>query len=183
MADTAVDTSLGPEAASALALAPAATSKYKITMKSLDMPDERKRAVIAMAEAALDKLEMEKDVAESLKRQCDAAFGNTWHCVVGKKWVMERRGPGVRERAARADEASRCSFGSYVTHGGCQEVAWGGCIACAVSGLPLCQACAPHPASNTRDHRELTQSSPAAETKNFIYFTIDKLSIMLWKTS
>src|SRR4051812_14039644 len=44
---------------------------HRITIKSIDMPDDRKDAVIAMAEEALEKMDMEKDMAESLKRQCD----------------------------------------------------------------------------------------------------------------
>ncbi len=62
-----------------------APKSHRITIKSVDMADERKDAIIAMAEEALDKSDMEKDVAESLKRHCDMVYGNTWHCVVGKK--------------------------------------------------------------------------------------------------
>jgi dynein light chain LC8-type len=58
---------------------------HRITIKSVDMADDKKNAIIEMAEEALEKLDMEKDVAEHLKRHCDTAYGNTWHCVVGKK--------------------------------------------------------------------------------------------------
>jgi dynein light chain LC8-type len=78
--------SLAPESStSSLPVESEKPRTHRITIKSIDMPDDKKDAVIAMAEEALEKMDMEKDMAESLKRQCDTAYGNTWHCVVGKK--------------------------------------------------------------------------------------------------
>jgi hypothetical protein len=44
-----------------------------------------KDRAIELATEGLNKYSMEKDMAEFLKREFDAQYGVTWHCVVGKK--------------------------------------------------------------------------------------------------
>ncbi|CAN6616368.1 dynein light chain 1, cytoplasmic [Trichomonascus vanleenenianus] len=66
--------------------------EYKPTIKSVDMAEDMQSAVIEIAQSALDKFSVEKDVAAMIKKELDAKFGLTWHCIVGK------------------------NFGSYVTH-------------------------------------------------------------------
>jgi dynein light chain LC8-type len=72
-----------------------------------------KDAVVEMALKSMDAFTVEKDRAAYIKKELDARYGTTWHCIVGQK------------------------FGSYVTH----------------------------------------------ETKHFIYFYIEKLAFLIFKTS
>ena len=48
---------------------------------------------VEVASAALEKYNIEKDIAAQIKKEFDRKYGPTWHVVVGK------------------------NFGSYVTHG------------------------------------------------------------------
>jgi hypothetical protein len=54
-------------------------------IKNVDMADNMKDRAIELATEGLNKYSMEKDMAEFLKREFDAQYGVTWHCVVGKK--------------------------------------------------------------------------------------------------
>jgi len=64
----------------------------KATIKNVDMSEEMQQTAIDVASAALEKFNIEKDIAAHIKRDFDKKFGPTWHVVVGK------------------------NFGSYVTH-------------------------------------------------------------------
>jgi len=57
------------------------------------MSEEMQLDSIRIATEALEKYNIEKDIAAFIKREFDKAFQPTWHVVVGK------------------------NFGSYVTHG------------------------------------------------------------------
>lgn len=63
------------------------------TIKNVDMAEEMQQEAIELASQALNKYNIEKDIAAHIKKQFDNKYGTTWHCVVGK------------------------NFGSYVTHG------------------------------------------------------------------
>jgi dynein light chain LC8-type len=56
------------------------------------MPEEMQKRAVALAEEALNKHSVLRDIAGTIKKDFDKEYGSTWHCVVGK------------------------SFGSYVTH-------------------------------------------------------------------
>lgn len=56
------------------------------------MPDDMQKRAIALAQDALSRHSVLREIAGSVKKEFDKEFGSTWHCVVGK------------------------SFGSYVTH-------------------------------------------------------------------
>ncbi|GFY85121.1 dynein light chain type 1 family protein [Actinidia rufa] len=70
---------------------PAAAAR-KFIIKSADMGEEIQKEAVDMAIAAFEKHNVEKDVAEYIKKEFDKKHGPTWHCIVGK------------------------NFGSYVTH-------------------------------------------------------------------
>ncbi|KAJ8521730.1 hypothetical protein ONZ45_g1613 [Pleurotus djamor] len=57
------------------------------------MADEMQQESVDIASAALEKYNIEKDIAAYIKKEFDRKHGPTWHVVVGK------------------------NFGSYVTHG------------------------------------------------------------------
>lgn len=66
----------------------------KILVRNVDMSEEMHQEAIECATQALEKYNIEKDIAAYIKREFDKKYGSTWHCVVGR------------------------NFGSYVTHGG-----------------------------------------------------------------
>jgi dynein light chain LC8-type len=65
----------------------------KAIVKNVDMAEEMQQEAVDIAAVALEKYNIEKDIAAHIKREFDKKFGPTWHVVVGK------------------------NFGSYVTHG------------------------------------------------------------------
>jgi dynein light chain LC8-type len=69
------------------------SSGPKAIIKNVDMSEEMQQESVDIASAALDKYNIEKDIAAQIKKEFDRRHGPTWHVVVGK------------------------NFGSYVTHG------------------------------------------------------------------
>ena len=67
----------------------------KAVIKNVDMSEEMQQEAVDIASLALEKYNIEKDIAAQIKKEFDKRFGPTWHVVVGK------------------------NFGSYVTHGEC----------------------------------------------------------------
>ena len=65
----------------------------KAVIKNVDMSEEMQQEAVDIASAALEKYNIEKDIAAQIKKDFDKRYGPTWHVVVGK------------------------NFGSYVTHG------------------------------------------------------------------
>lgn len=65
----------------------------KAVIKNVDMTEEMQQETVDIASAALEKYNIEKDIAANIKKEFDRRYGPTWHVVVGK------------------------NFGSYVTHG------------------------------------------------------------------
>lgn len=71
------------------------TGTPKAVIKSADMTEEMQQESVDITSAALEKFNIEKDIAAQIKKEFDRRHGPTWHVVVGK------------------------NFGSYVTHGAC----------------------------------------------------------------
>lgn len=65
----------------------------KAIIKSVDMNEDLQQDSVDIATSALEKYNIEKDIAAQIKKEFDRRHGPTWHVVVGK------------------------NFGSYVTHG------------------------------------------------------------------
>ena len=65
----------------------------KAVIKNVDMTEEMQQEAIDIATAALEKYNIEKDIAAQIKKEFDRRYQPTWHVAVGK------------------------NFGSYVTHG------------------------------------------------------------------
>ena len=65
----------------------------KAIIKSVDMSEDLQQESVDIATSALEKYNIEKDIAAQIKKEFDRRHGPTWHVVVGK------------------------NFGSYVTHG------------------------------------------------------------------
>ncbi|KAI0915226.1 hypothetical protein AcW1_007103 [Taiwanofungus camphoratus] len=64
----------------------------KAIIKNVDMSEDMQQESVDIASAALEKYNIEKDIAAQIKKEFDRRHGPTWHVVVGK------------------------NFGSYVTH-------------------------------------------------------------------
>ncbi|KAK7329461.1 hypothetical protein VNO77_23630 [Canavalia gladiata] len=64
----------------------------KVIIKSADMIPDMQKEAVDIAVSAFEKYNVEKDVAEQIKKEFDKRHGPTWHCIVGR------------------------NFGSYVTH-------------------------------------------------------------------
>ena len=61
-------------------------------IKNVDMTEEMQQEAIDCAQQAMDKFNVEKDIAQFIKKEFDRKHNPTWHCIVGR------------------------NFGSFVTH-------------------------------------------------------------------
>jgi dynein light chain LC8-type len=68
------------------------SEKLEAQIKSADMTEDMQQEAIEVATDAMGKYNIEKDIAQYIKREFDTRKGATWHCVVGR------------------------NFGSFVTH-------------------------------------------------------------------
>ncbi|KAM3184035.1 Dynein light chain 2, cytoplasmic [Hymenolepis weldensis] len=64
----------------------------KAVVKNADMTEEMQQRAVDCAREAMDKFNIEKDIAAHIKKEFDRYYNPTWHCIVGR------------------------NFGSYVTH-------------------------------------------------------------------
>lgn len=67
-------------------------SEKKAVIKNADMTEVMQDHSVQVAIQALEKYNIEKDIAAFIKKEFDQQHGPTWHCIVGR------------------------NFGSYVTH-------------------------------------------------------------------
>lgn len=67
-------------------------SDKKAVIKNADMTTPMQDDAVRTALTALDKFNIEKDIAAYIKKEFDKKYAPTWHCIVGR------------------------NFGSYVTH-------------------------------------------------------------------
>lgn len=67
-------------------------SDKKPVIKNADMTSPMQDDAIRTAQVALEKFNIEKDIAAYIKKEFDKKYAPTWHCIVGR------------------------NFGSYVTH-------------------------------------------------------------------
>ena len=84
----------------------------KTIIKNVDMNEEMQQDAIDCAIQAMEKFNIEKDIAAYMKKEFDRKYTPTWHAIVGR------------------------NFGSYVTH----------------------------------------------ETKHFIYFYVEQVAVLLFKS-
>ncbi|KAL2922913.1 Dynein light chain 1 cytoplasmic [Bienertia sinuspersici] len=63
-----------------------ASSGKRIIIKSADMGDDMQKEAIDIAIAAFENNNVEKDVAEGIKKEFDKKHGPTWHCIVGRNF-------------------------------------------------------------------------------------------------
>lgn len=68
------------------------SEQHRAVVKNVDMSEEMQQDAISVATQALNRFNVEKDVAAFIKKEFDKTHNPTWHCVVGR------------------------SFGAFVTH-------------------------------------------------------------------
>jgi dynein light chain LC8-type len=68
------------------------TMERKAVIKNADMSEDMQQDAVDCASQALEKYNIEKDIAAYIKKEFDKKYNPTWHCIVGR------------------------NFGSYVTH-------------------------------------------------------------------
>lgn len=67
-------------------------AERKAVIKNADMSEDMQQDAVDCASQALEKYNIEKDIAAFIKKEFDKKYNPTWHCIVGR------------------------NFGSYVTH-------------------------------------------------------------------
>merc|ERR1711981_991243 len=67
-------------------------AERKAVVKNADMSEDMQQEAIDVATQAIEKHNVEKDIAAYIKKEFDKKYTPTWHCIVGR------------------------NFGSYVTH-------------------------------------------------------------------
>nr|CAH8826200.1 unnamed protein product [Trichobilharzia regenti] len=58
----------------------------KSVIKNADMSSQMQRHAVAIGTDSVRKFELEKDIADHLKKEFDTKYGPTWHCIVGKNF-------------------------------------------------------------------------------------------------
>ena len=61
--------------------------RKKITIKNIDMTKEMKDEAIECAATAIDKYEIEKDIADFIRDEFEKRHEPTWHCIVGREFT------------------------------------------------------------------------------------------------
>ncbi|KAI7743441.1 hypothetical protein M8C21_011292 [Ambrosia artemisiifolia] len=64
------------------------TTTKKVVIKSADMKEDMQHEAVNIAISAFENCSVEKDVAEQIKKEFDKNHGPTWHCIVGKNFVI-----------------------------------------------------------------------------------------------
>ncbi|KAF9622216.1 hypothetical protein IFM89_030074 [Coptis chinensis] len=64
------------------------SSAKKVIIKSADMNEDMQKEAIDIAISAFEKHSVEKEIAEQIKKDFDKKHGPTWHCIVGRNFVI-----------------------------------------------------------------------------------------------
>jgi dynein light chain LC8-type len=56
----------------------------KAVVKNADMSEDMQQDAIDIATQALEKFNIEKDIAAFIKKEFDKKYNPTWQCIVGK---------------------------------------------------------------------------------------------------
>eukprot|EP00828_Plagiopyla_frontata_P004082 TRINITY_DN1139_c0_g2_i4.p4 TRINITY_DN1139_c0_g2~~TRINITY_DN1139_c0_g2_i4.p4 ORF type:complete len:119 (+),score=31.73 TRINITY_DN1139_c0_g2_i4:157-513(+) len=58
----------------------------KAVIKNADMAEDMQSDAVDCANQALEKFNIEKDIAAFIKKEFDKKYNPTWHCVVGRNF-------------------------------------------------------------------------------------------------
>lgn len=57
-----------------------------VIIRKIDMADEKKDYALACAIEALEKFDLENEIASFIKGEFDSKYQPTWHCIVGRNF-------------------------------------------------------------------------------------------------
>ena len=164
---SSTDTTSAPREAALAGSAP------KAIIKNVDMSEEMQQESVDIASAALEKYNIEKDIAAQIKKEFDRRHGPTWHVVVGKNFgsyvthgtsCLPSLLPSCRivEQQTRSSERVFCQLQPSIGHKSKNISSF---------LVPLCP-----------NHETDVLLLGSAETKHFIYFYVGTLAILIWKS-
>mmetsp|Transcript_10184 Transcript_10184/g.30219 ORF Transcript_10184/g.30219 Transcript_10184/m.30219 type:complete len:91 (-) Transcript_10184:226-498(-) len=61
-------------------------AERKVSIKNVDMSEQLQQESIEVAQQAMDKHNLERDIANFIKKEFDKRHGTFWHVVVGKNY-------------------------------------------------------------------------------------------------
>lgn len=64
----------------------APSDSRKAVVKNADMSEEMQHDAIDCSNTALEKYNIEKDIAAFIKKEFDKKYNPTWHCIVGRNF-------------------------------------------------------------------------------------------------
>ena len=74
-------------------------SDRKAVIKNADMAEDMQQDAIDCATQALEKYNIEKDIAAFIKKEFDKKYNPTWHCIVGRNFgSCKRSAPFTRQQ-------------------------------------------------------------------------------------
>ncbi|CAG0893356.1 unnamed protein product [Cyprideis torosa] len=74
------------------------SSERKAVIKNADMSEEMQQDAVDVANQALEKYNIEKDIAAFIKKEFDRKYNPTWHCIVGRNFGSYRNFRVIYER-------------------------------------------------------------------------------------
>ena len=57
-----------------------------VNVHKADIPESMQEKTVLFVNQAMDKFQIEKDIATAVKKKCDEQFGGTWHVVCGRNF-------------------------------------------------------------------------------------------------
>lgn len=61
-------------------------AERKAVVKNADMSEEMQQEAVDCATEAMEKYNIEKDIAAHIKKEFDKRYNPTWHCIVGRNF-------------------------------------------------------------------------------------------------
>lgn len=61
-------------------------SQNKAVIKNADMADDMQQRAVDCAQDAMEKFDIERDIAAHIKKEFDRQYAPTWHCIVGRNF-------------------------------------------------------------------------------------------------
>ncbi|CAG9574809.1 unnamed protein product [Danaus chrysippus] len=58
----------------------------RVVIKNADMREDMQQEAVDCAKQALEKFDIEKDIAGFIKKEFDKKHNPTWHCMVGRNF-------------------------------------------------------------------------------------------------
>ncbi|CAB1316978.1 unnamed protein product [Coregonus sp. 'balchen'] len=76
------------------------------------MTEDMQQDAVDCATQAMEKYNIEKDIAAYIKKEFDKKYNPTWHCIVGRNfgsYVISEAVPGVKDKSQATHDPS-CGY-------------------------------------------------------------------------